>query len=182
MKNLQYQEGKMKKRFFIFAMVMAFTIGTSVGVFALTQNRTEVDVAYCTIGDLQAAYGEDRITGWSRLNPDTVERAITSATAEIDGYLLSGGYTVPLPGPPRNLTKYCVDIASANLIVSAGALDNDPGGQAVLDEAKNARRYLEKVAEGKFKIPGSVTEDETARPPGGNVAVRSPGKMDLWGY
>jgi hypothetical protein len=64
---------------------------------------------------------------WSRLNPDTA--AITDAQAEIDGYLLSGGW--PLPGAPANIGKYAVDIAAANLVLSAGVLESDPGGKAV---------------------------------------------------
>jgi phage gp36-like protein len=140
-------------------------------------------MGYCTLTDLEAAYGGDRISAWSRLDPDTVDRAITSASAEIDGYLISGGYTVPLSGPPKNLQKYCVDIAAANLVISAGVLKDDPGGTAVLEEAKNARRYLEKVAEGKFKIPGYTGgEDEVSKPPSGNVQVSSSRRLDLRGY
>jgi hypothetical protein len=41
----------------------------------LAQNRQEGIMAYCALGDLQAAYGEDRIAGWSRLNPDTADIA-----------------------------------------------------------------------------------------------------------
>jgi phage gp36-like protein len=140
-------------------------------------------MGYCTQADLEDAYGADRISGWSRLDPDTVDRAIISATAEIDGYLISGGYTVPLSGPPRNLQKYCVDIAAANLVISAGVLENDPGGKAVLEEAKNARHYLTKVAEGKFKIPGYAgAEDEVSKPPSGNVRVSGWRRLDLRGY
>ena len=36
-------------------------------------------MGYCGLNDLNAAYGEDRISGWSRLNPDTVYRAVTDA-------------------------------------------------------------------------------------------------------
>jgi phage gp36-like protein len=49
-------------------------------------------MAYCTVADLQDAYGLDRINRWARLHADTVERAIKNAEAQIDGYLLSGGY------------------------------------------------------------------------------------------
>lgn len=139
-------------------------------------------MGYCTQADLEGAYGADRIAGWSRLDPDTVDRAIDRATAEIDGYLISGGYTVPLSGPPKNLQKYCVDIAAANLVISAGVLENDPGGKAVVEEAKNARHYLEKVAEGKFKIPGYAAEDEVSKPPSGNVRVASQKRLDWRGY
>lgn len=171
----------MKKLFLFFAL--AFFVGTSVGLFASTQKQTEVDMAYCTMTDLYAAYGEDRVAAWSRLNPDTVDRAITDAGAEIDGYLLSGGYDVPLAGTPANIKKYCVDIASANLILSAGVLESDPGGKAVLDQAKIARQYLTKVAEGKFVIPGYGGDSgPESSPPGGNVQTRTSPKMDLRGY
>jgi phage gp36-like protein len=171
----------MKKLFFLF--VVAFAIGTGGGVFASTQKQTEEDMAYCTLSDLYAAYGEDRIAGWSRLNPDTADRAIADAAAEIDGYLLSGGYAVPLPGTPANIKKYCIDIASANLVLSGGVLDTDPGGKAVMEQAKIARQYLTKVAEGKFVIPG-YGGDSTAvsKPPSGNVQTRTDSKLDWRGY
>ena len=170
----------MKKLFFFFALAIA--IGTGVEVFASTQNQRGGDMAYCTMSDLYAAYGEDRISAWSRLNPDTVDRAITDAAAEIDGYLLSGGYAVPLPGAPANIKKYAIDIASANLVLSGGVLDSDPGGKAVMEQAKIARQYLTKVAEGKFVIPGYSAEGEVAKPPSGNVRTRTAAKLDLRGY
>jgi phage gp36-like protein len=138
-------------------------------------------MAYCAQQDLADAYGADRIAGWSRLDANAVERAIRNASAEIDGYLISGGYSVPLSGPPENLRKYCIDIAAANLVISAGVLDNDPGGKAVIEEAKNARQFLTKVAEGKFKIPGYANEEEVSSPPGG-VMVSSMPRMDLKGF
>ena len=140
-------------------------------------------MGYCTSTDLQAAYGEDRIAGWSRLNGETVERAIVDASAEIDGYLLSGGYTVPLPGAPANLKKYCIDITCANLVLSAGVMEEDPGSKAVLEQAKIARQYLTKVAEGKFKVPGySNGTVEPERPPSAGVRVSSRPRIDLRGY
>ena len=171
----------MKKIFF--GLVMAFiVIGSSVELRASTQTQTEGDMAYCTVSDLQAAYGEDRIAGWSRLNPDTADRAIVDASAEIDGYLLSGGYAVPLSGSPANIKKYAIDIASANLILSAGVLESDPGGKAVLEQAKIARAYLTKVAEGKFVIPGYGADGEESKPPSGNIQTRTSAKLDLRGY
>jgi phage gp36-like protein len=139
-------------------------------------------MAYCTPSDLTAAYGQDRITAWSRLDPDTIDRAIADADAEIDGYLLSGGYTVPLPAPPATLRKYCIDIASANLIVSVGVLENDPGGKAVQEQAKVARRYLEKVAEGRFKIPGCSAKGTDTRADTGTVRAWSRPRLDLRGF
>ncbi|MCL2608506.1 MAG: DUF1320 domain-containing protein [Treponema sp.] len=138
-------------------------------------------MGYCERADLEAAYGEDRILGWSRDNPGIVDRAIRNAGSEIDGYLLSGGYRVPLSPTPENLRKYCIDIAAANLLVSAGLLENDPGGRAVVDEAKNARHFLERVAEGKFRIPGYADEGETSSPPGG-VKVSAMPRLDMRGF
>jgi phage gp36-like protein len=153
-------------------------------ISARTDKGKEAGMDYCSQGDLIETYGEDRIGAWSRLDVGTVERAIAGASAEIDGYLLSGGYAVPLAGAPATLKKYCVDIASASLVLSAGVLDDDPEGKAVLEQAKVARRYLEKVAEGKFKIPGYSAEGETSAraDSGGNVKVWARERMRLKGY
>jgi phage gp36-like protein len=179
----------MKKLFFICLLASAtatlVVAGSSAGLFPPVQTKKEAGMAYCTVADLQDTYGEDRISAWSRVDPCRAEKAIYDAGAEIDGYLLSGGYTVPLAGMPSTIRKYCVDVACANLIISAGALDADPGGDAVIEQAKIARRYLEKVAEGKFKIPGYDTgggDRAVTGPPPGNVQARSIERLDWRGY
>jgi len=144
--------------------------------------ETEVDMGYCTRADLEAAYGKDRIAGWSRMETDAVDRALENASAEIDGYLISGGYAVPLSPAPENIRKYAIDITSANLVISAGVLDNDPGGKAVIEEAKNARHFLTKVAEGKFKVPGYAAGDGSVSTPPGGVMLSSLPRMDLRGF
>jgi hypothetical protein len=64
---------KMKKTFFV--LVMAFAIGSGAGLAAMTiagalaQNRQEGNMAYCTLDDLNAAYGEDRIAGVLESDP-----------------------------------------------------------------------------------------------------------------
>jgi phage gp36-like protein len=173
----------MRKFFFILWAVIITALGTGVEVFASTQHTKREDLmAYCSLSDLQNTYGEDRIAGWSRLNPDIADRAITDAGAEIDGYLLSGGYTIPLKGTPANIKKYCIDIACANLVLSAGVMDIDPGGKAVLEQAKMARQYLTKVAEGKFIVPGASGDNEVSKPPTGGIQVRTRARLDLRGY
>jgi len=163
----------MKKIFIVLLLSLALFVPVFAGVYNAESDSprgktiAEGIMAYCTQNDLEAAYGADRIAGWSRLDANTVDRAIRNASAEIDGYLISGGYPVPISGPPENLKKYCVDIAVANLVISAGVLENDPGGKAVIDEAKNARQFLTKVAEGKFKIPGYANDDEVHNRPAG---------------
>jgi phage gp36-like protein len=167
----------MRKALFVLLLAVAGVL------FAFAANRGEGGMAYCTLEELNAAYGEDRISGWSRLDPDTVDRAIADAGAEIDGYLLSGGYPVPLAGPPDNVKKYCIDIAAANMVIGAGVSKEDPGGNALIEQAKIARRYLEKVAEGKFRVPGFVSgEGETTKPPAGGVRVSSRPRLNLRGF
>jgi phage gp36-like protein len=170
-------------------VIMLLVLSTVFGFATVPQKNKEPEgiMAYCTLGDLQDAYGSDRITTWSRINADTVERAIKNAEAEIDGYLLSGGYEVPIAGPPETIKKYCIDIAAANLVISrgVGVAENDPGGRAVVEQAKVARHYLEKVAEGKFKIPGYIDgngTDQTAKPPTGAVRVSARPRLDWRGY
>lgn len=139
-------------------------------------------MAYCTVEDLYNAFGQDNINGWSRLDPDTVDRAIANAGAEIDGYLLSGGYPVPLDPPPANIRKYAIDLAGLNLINGYGLMANDDGSKGIVEQAKSARRYLEKVAEGKYRIPGYAEEGETSLPPSGNVQVSARSRLDLEAY
>jgi len=178
----------MRKILIVLLLISALVFPVFAGVLPNAESdsprgnlKPEVTMGYCIRADLEAAYGEDRIAGWSRLDSNAVDRAIRNASAEIDGYLISGGYAVPLSGPPENLRKYCIDIAAANLVISAGVLENDPGGKAVIEEAKNARQFLTKVAEGKFKIPGYTNDDEVSAPPGG-VLVSSMPRMDFKGF
>jgi phage gp36-like protein len=173
----------MKKFLTVLLLVLALIVPVFAGISNNAKENFEpgVIMGYCVKTDLEDAYGADRIAGWSRLDSNAVDRAIRNASAEIDGYLISGGYAVPLSGPPENLRKYCIDIAAANLVISAGVLDNDPGGKAVIEEAKNARQFLTKVAEGKFKIPGYANEEEVSAPPGG-VLVSTMPRMDLTGF
>jgi phage gp36-like protein len=168
----------------IFAYIIALC-AFAVTVSASTRAEKEDGVGYCARSDLEQTYGEDRIAAWSRFDGEAVTRAIAGASAEIDGYLLSGGYDAPLAGTPATLRKYCVDIVCAGLVLSAGVLDEDPGGKAVIEQAKVARRYLEKVAEGRFKVPGYSADGGEAPPSGvgsGGVKVAARPRMGLKGY
>jgi phage gp36-like protein len=167
-------------------VIMLLVLSTVFGFATVPQKNKKLEgiMDYCTIADLQDAYGADRINGWARNDPDTVDRAIRNAEAEIDGYLLSGGYEIPLAGPPETIRKYCIDIASANLVLSGGVRESDPGGKAVVEQAKVARHYLGKVAEGKYKIPGyrDPGTDQTVKPPPGAVRVSAKPRFDWRGY
>jgi hypothetical protein len=116
-------------------------------IYGFIQNYTIKDagMSYCTVADLRGAYGEDRISPWSRIDPGRADKAVYDAGAEIDGYLLSGWYAVPLAGTPSTIRKYCVDIACANLIISAEAVDSDPGGDAVIEQTIIVRSAVEET-------------------------------------
>jgi len=179
----------MKKILLVMFLVSVLIIPALAGTFSSTDINFPFGkhdsgglMGYCTQLDLEEAYGEDRIAAWSRMVPSVVERAIRNASSEIDGFLISGGYAVPLPGPPENLKKYCIDIAVANLIVSVGVLDEDPGGKAIVEEAKTARGFLAKVAEGKYRIPGYVDRNQEVSLPSGGVKVSALPRMDFRGY
>ena len=169
----------MKKLLIVFLSLLC--IGISAG-FATDAKAKEAGVAYCTIEDLQSTYGAERIAAWSAVDAERAEKAIADASAEIDGYLLSGGYTVPLSGNQPTIKKYCVDIACASLIISTGMLENDPGGKAVVEQADIARRYLDKVAQGKYKIPGFDDTGKGSKPPTGNIQAVSMQRMNWQGY
>ena len=139
-------------------------------------------MAYCTQKNLEDTFGEENIQGWSRHDPVTIARAIKSAQAEIDGYLFSGGYTVPLDPVPENIANYCIDLAAAKLLTGVGVNIEDPGEKVILDSASNARGYLKKVAEGKYRIPGYSQEGDKAKPPAGSVQVKADKKFDWRGY
>ncbi len=168
------------KRFFVLLLSILY-IGVSAG-FTMDVKAKEAGMAYCTIEDLQNTYGNERIAAWSAVDSDRAEKAIADASAEIDGYLLSGGYSVPLTGNQPTIKKYCVDIACASLIISCGLLENDPGGKAVVEQADIARRYLDKVAQGKYKIPGFDDTGKGSKPPTGNIQAVSMQRMNWQGY
>jgi phage gpG-like protein/phage gp36-like protein len=164
-KDIYFLEDTMKNKMVFMLLVLCAALGFA-NIAPQKSKETEGIMAYCTVADLQDAYGEDRINGWARFDVDIAERAVKNAEAEIDGYLLSGGYEIPISGPPETIRKYCIDIASANLVVSGGILESDPGGKAVVEQAKIARQYLGKVAEGKYKIPSYIEDgaEQTVKP------------------
>jgi phage gp36-like protein len=188
----------MKKVFFVlllllcwFSPVFAARGGTAPGgvpaaggiAASLTGDTfREVAVSYCTVDDLYESHGRDYVDGWSRGDPAAITKAIDNASSEIDSYLFSGGYAIPLPSAPKSINKYCVDIAAANLVIGRGVLKDGAADQAVLDQAAKAIRFLEKVAKGDFRIPGLTPAGELARPPSGGVLVSAPERLDLRGY
>ena len=139
-------------------------------------------MAYCTKADLEQAFGASLISSWSDGSAEKVQHAIDNADGVIDGYLISGGYRIPINPVPKNLNVYAVDLAAYNLLTAKGVHDS-PGDKAIIDRAKDARSFFSKVASGHFRIP-VPTEDgpDEARPSGSIIKVSAPERIDLSGY
>jgi len=72
--------------------------------------------------------------------------ALTSASAEIDGYV-GVRHALPLPSAPVQLRQPCADIAVYRLATSGGGLTED-----IRTRYEDARRFLEAVAAGRAVI------------------------------
>ncbi len=75
-------------------------------------------MSYATVDDLLAdtpAHLVAQLTGTAEPDEAAVERALTNATAEIDGYI-AARYALPLLSVPPALKRICVDIAVYRLM------------------------------------------------------------------
>ncbi len=136
---------------------------------------------YCEKEDLEAAVRDGAVDDWTGLDDQKVFSAIGNASSEIDGYLISGGYSVPLSPVPTHVKGHAVSISLYNLIVGRGITD-DPADQEIAEKKKAAIRFLEGVATGKFKIPiGGEGSGEQSRPVG-KFRIKSDPKMNMEGY
>ena len=121
----------------------------------------------------------DRLCGGDLTRAD---QAIETAQGEVDGYLLSGGYAVPLDPAPENVKNYTVDIAVWNLAVTSG-FRGDPSDEALKVKYEKAVEFLRGVASGKYRVPvvAGASADEAA-PPKAGIKVRGRKAIDLDGY
>ncbi|MEW5803727.1 MAG: DUF1320 domain-containing protein [bacterium] len=94
-----------------------------------------------------------------------VDKAITDASSEIDGYCQKL-YTVPLSPVPELIRKYAVDMAIYHLYARR---DNDPP-QIRIDRYKQVVSYLKLVTEGKAAL-GAATP--VADSPPNEVSITS---------
>ena len=110
------------------------------------------------------------------------DQAIETAQGEVDGYLLSGGYTVPLNPVPENVRNYTVDMAVWNLAVTSGFRD-DAADEALKVKYEKALDFLKGVATGKYRVPVAAAggEDEAA-PPTAGIRVKGRKAVNLDGY
>lgn len=105
---------------------------------------------YCTRDDLVTRFGEAEVLQLSDrartgvIDEVVVNRAITDAAAEIDGYL-SGRYELPLVTVPAVLTLYACDMARYRLF-------EDGAYEQVVERYNSALRYLREVAAGRVQL------------------------------
>lgn len=124
-------------------------------------------MGYCEIGDLELACGQG-LQAVLKASPERAQVAISQAASDIDGYLVSGGYCVPLQPVPANIKGYAIDLALYNLAVLKGLNKENAADEAVIDKAKIARDFLKQVALGKYRIPvqgssGGSASDSTRK-------------------
>lgn len=120
-------------------------------------------MAYCTRADMIARYGEteltqltDRTGEYGIIVDAVLDTAITDASADIDGYLSDGGYSVPLTSPPHVLVRHCCVLARAQLY-------DDLKPKEVLEDMQRSLDWLERIASGRQGLPGvSATTEPRA--------------------
>lgn len=107
---------------------------------------------YATIADLQDRLGEPRLVQLTDrgdpplglIDEGVAQKALDDADAEIDGYL-AGRYTLPLLPAPPVLRVHALTIAHYRLL--GAAVD-----EAMREDYKTVRQYLERVADGRVAL------------------------------
>ena len=105
-----------------------------------------------------ARYGEtelseltDRDGSEGGIVTSVLETALTDASADVDGYLSDGGYTLPLATPPHVLIRHACVLARAYLYVDVRPKD-------VIEDYNRTIAWLEKIADGRLRLPGQDVE------------------------
>lgn len=109
---------------------------------------------YASQQDLIDRYGQQRLVDLTdrsepfagTIDEDVIEQALSDAAGEIDGYLRSGGYSLPLADPPSWLRSLCMVLAYRYLHIEGAP-------EGVQSETDQARRSLRDIANGKLKLP-----------------------------
>jgi phage gp36-like protein len=110
-------------------------------------------MAYSVLDDIQAQISEAELiqltddVGGGVIDNDVIDRAISDADEEIDGYIGSR-MTVPLTTVPGIVRKASIDIAIFNLY----SRRQDSAPDMRKERYKTTVRLLEKIAEGKITL------------------------------
>ncbi|MBN2740047.1 MAG: DUF1320 domain-containing protein [Rhodobacteraceae bacterium] len=125
-------------------------------------------MVYATISDITDLYGANALYVADRdqdgvADTAAVDRALTSASAEIDAHI-GVRYPLPLAEVPAFLTTICVDIAVYRLALSADVLSDEHRRRY-----EDALGFLKRVSEGKatlqFTSSAPGTDGEPAAGP-----------------
>lgn len=128
---------------------------------------------YCTKQDLINRYGSNELIQLTDrfdqgvIDDTVLDHAREAASAKIDGYLLSGGYTLPLQGTYHDLRSACESLTRRELYVDMPGDDTLPAAR----DAKAALQWLEKVADGSIRLGTGEDGDESEG--GATVAVKT---------
>lgn len=112
--------------------------------------------AYAALSDLLERYEERELVqltddaGAGTIDQARVDRALTAATATIEGYL-AGTYQLPLSRVPDNLIDICCEIARFKLWRTTPPDNVEKGNSAAL-------KTLEQIAKGLIKIDAGARE------------------------
>ena len=127
---------------------------------------------YASIADMIERFGETEVVELTDLEHtgevvvDVAERALTDATAEIDGYL-AARYRLPVTDTPRVLSVLCTDIARYRLQKGA---TTDQARQRYED----ALGTLKQIARGEINLPLAAPPPASAEP------MSSPGRARVF--
>lgn len=118
---------------------------------------------YATVADFILAFGEGEAIELSNLDDPvndqleatTIRGALTTASAEIDSYVRSAGYSLPLSEVPSVLIGKCCDIARYRL-------DRNRAREEVRQRYLDAVYWLKDLARGTASLGIVAESDELA--------------------
>ncbi len=115
-------------------------------------------MAYATKADIITIYSEDVLyvadrDGDGVSDDAAIERALSSASDEIDSYL-GVRFTVPYSHPSEILTQLCVDMAIYRL-----ANTRDVMTETIKDRYNDSIKHLIRISDGKATLPSPPTAE-----------------------
>lgn len=126
---------------------------------------------YATAFDITDLYGPDALVvadrdGDGSADLVAVDRALASASAEIDAYI-GTRYALPLPSTPAHLVTICIDIAVYRLALSADVLTDEHRRRY-----DDARAFLKMVSSGAATLQITTAADGDQTDPAANPGPR----------
>ncbi len=120
-------------------------------------------MSYVTQAEMIARFGESELvqvtdrgmTG--AIDAAVLSAAIADADADIDAYLGSGGYTVPMTPVPTVLVRLAADLVRYRLY-------DDAATETVRQRYEDARRMLEAIAAGRVSLGPADTGGSAGSP------------------